>query len=299
MRAEPLPASTAFYLGHLAVCSLAWGSSFLAIKVMDGVLPPLVVAACRGGVAALVLMGVVAAMGQVPLPRRDELFPWLVIGAFNGAFPNTLVAFALMRMDSGPAALLQSAGPLMTAVAAHLLFADERLNARSLLGVAVGLVGVVLLIGPKAAEGRGSLDGALAMLGVAACYAIGNLYTRTVRHHDPVRLSLGQQMFSTVIACAALLMLGQTDQLAAVPQVIWPVLALGTVCTALPLTVFYRMIVRVGPTRAALTGYTVPVVAATLGVGVLGERLTLWQVTGGLIAFFGVYLVALSKRKQA
>lgn len=299
MRAGPKPASVGFFLTHLAVCSLAWGSSFLVIKLMGGALHPLVVAACRGGVAAVVLIGVVMAMGQIPLPRRDELVPWLVIGAFNGAIPNTLVAFSLARMDSGPAALLQSAGPLITAVAAHLMFADERLNRRSALGVIIGFAGVVLLIGPKAAEGRSSLDGALAMLGVAVCYAIGNLYTRTVRHHHPVRLSLGQQVCSTLLAVGAALVYGGTAVFQPIPTVIWPVLALGTLCTALPMTVFMRMIVVVGPTRAALTGYTVPVVAAVLGVTVLGERLTLWQISGGLIVMLGIFIVALSKRKPA
>lgn len=298
MRAEPTPASTAFFLSHLAICSLAWGSSFLFIKLMDGALSPLVVAACRGGVAAVVLVGVVAAMGQVPLPRRDEVIPWLMIGAFNGAFPNMLVAFALTQMDSGPAALMQSAGPLITAVAAHMLFADERLNRRSILGILVGFAGVILLIGPKAMEGSANALGAAAMLGVACCYAIGNLYTRTVRHHDPVRLSLGQQVFSTLIAVVAALLFGTAGQFEAIGTVLWPVLALGTLSTALPLTVFYRMIVRVGPTRAALTGYTVPVVATLLGVLVLHERLTLWQVAGGITAFLGVYLVTLAKRKE-
>lgn len=298
MRAEPKPASTAFFLTHLGICSLAWGSSFLFIKLTHGELAPLVVAACRGGVAAVVLMCLVAAMGQLPLPRRDELVPWLVIGAFNGAIPNTLVAFALSRMDSGPAALMQSAGPLITAIAAHLLFADERLNRRSILGILVGFAGVILLIGPKAMEGSANALGAAAMLGVAACYATGNLYTRTVRHHDPVRLSLGQQGFSALMAVAAALVTGGVAQFAPIADHLWPVLALGTLCTALPMTVFYRMIVRVGPTRAALTGYTVPVVAAILGVLVLHERLTVWQVAGGLTAFFGVYLVTLAKRKQ-
>jgi drug/metabolite transporter (DMT)-like permease len=87
-------------------------------------------------------MALIVADGAGALPRRDELVPWLVIGAINGAIPNTLVAFALTQMDSGPAALLQSAGPLITALAAHLLFADERLNRAALLGILVGFAGV-------------------------------------------------------------------------------------------------------------------------------------------------------------
>jgi hypothetical protein len=66
------------------------------------------------------------------------------------------------------------------------------------------------------------------MLGVAACYAIGNLYTRTVRHHDPVRLSLGQQMFSARARGQAALAMALPAQFRPIADHLWPVLALGT-----------------------------------------------------------------------
>ncbi len=293
------PASPAFFLTHLALCSLAWGSSFLLIKLTRGEVSPLVLAACRGLVGGATLVVVTLLRRQVPLPTRDEIVPWLVIGAINGFIPNVLVAFALARLDSGPAALLQAAGPLITAIGAHLLFADERLTGRALAGILVGLAGVALLIGPAALGGSGEATGALAMLGVATCYALGNLYTRLVRHHPADRLALGQQLTSGLMAASVALAVSGTAAFAPVGDHAPALLALGILGTALPMTVFMRMIVRVGPTRAALTGYTVPTVATILGVVVLGERLTIWQISGGAVVFFGVWLVALSRRRVA
>lgn len=294
-----LPATPAFVLGHLAVCSLAWGSSFLFIKLIGAGVSPIVLAAMRGILASIAVGLALLAMRQIPLPRTGEVIPWAIIGLLNGAIPNTLVAYAMQRMDSGPAVLIQSIGPLLTAIAAHMLFAEERLNARSLLGVAVGFCGVALLIGPEAMAGAATFTATLAMLGVALCYTIGNLYTRNLRHHDPMRLAMGQQFFSAIFAGAAALIIGGTAAFAAVPQYGLALVALSVLCTALPIAVFYRLIVRAGPTRAALTGYTVPAVAVAVGALVLNERLTLWQAAGGLTVLAGVYLVATAKRKPA
>jgi drug/metabolite transporter (DMT)-like permease len=297
--APATPASPAFVLGHLAVCSLAWGSSFLFIKLIGNGLSPIAVAAMRGIFAAVAVGLVLLARRQIPLPRIDEIVPWTILGILNGAIPNTLVAYAMQRMDSGPAVLIQSIGPLLTALASHALFVEERLNPRSILGVGVGFCGVALLIGPEALRGTGSVTAMLAMLAVALCYTTGNLYARNLRHHDPIRLAMGQQLSSAVFAGGAALIVGGLAVFASVPDHIPALLALSVLCTALPITVFYRLIVRAGPTRAALTGYTVPAVAVAVGALVLGERLTLWQAAGGLTVMAGVWLVATSKRKPA
>lgn len=291
------PAGPVFVLTHLALCSLAWGSSFYFIKLMGGALPPVYVATLRGLTAMLALSVLMLARGLSPLPTRDEVVPWAVIGLLNGALPNTLVAFAMERMDSGPAVLIQSFGPLVTAVAAHLLYADERLSVRAFVGVLIGLAGVGLLIGPGALSGQMSLVGSAAMLTVALCYAAGNIYTRLVRHHDALRLALGQQVFSTVFAGSAALAIVPPPDTATLTANLWPILMLGIVTTAIPIALFMRLIVRAGPTRAAMTGYTVPAVAVLIGALALGERLTLWQAAGGLTVFLGVFIVATSRRK--
>lgn len=299
MTPETRPPGAGFILAHIAGCSLAWGSSFLFIKLIGAALPPLALSTLRGGLAALAVGVALVAMRQLPWPTREEFIPWAIIGAFNGAIPNTLVAFALLRMDSGPAVLIQSVGPLITAVASHLMFAEERLNARSGLGVFIGFVGAALLIGPEALTGAATLSGVLAMLGVALSYSIGNVYTRNLRHHDPIRLAMGQQLFSALLAGAAALTTGGAAIFAGATNHLWPLLALSVVCTALPIALFMRLIVRAGPTRAALVGYTVPAVAVAVGASLLGERLTLWQIAGGLTVLAGVFVVATAKRRSA
>lgn len=292
--AAPAGPSRAFVVANLVACSLFWGSSFLAMKLMKGEVSPFAVAAGRGLIGAAALALWVVWRGQSPIPRRAEVKHWLILGTTNGWAPNVLVAYALIQLASGPAAMIQAAGPLVTAVVAHLLFAEERLSSRRLVGIGFGMVGVALLIGPRLVEGGGTALGVLAMVGVTLGYAIGNLYTRAVPDvsGDPARLALGQQVVSGLVALGLTLAVSGRAAFGPVADHLPAMLALGLLCTAIPMAIFMRLIRRAGPTRAAMTGYLVPVVATIMGVAVLGETLELRQIIGGCIILAGVFLAS-------
>jgi drug/metabolite transporter (DMT)-like permease len=299
----PVPAepSRAFIIGNLVGCGFFWGSSFLFIKLMAGEVPPLAIAAGRGLLGATALALWVSWLGQSPLPRRHELRHWVVLGATNGWVPNILVAYALTQLASGPAAMIQAAGPLVTAIFAHFLFAEEKLSGRRILGVALGMVGVALLIGPRLVAGGGTALGVAAMVGVMLSYAAGNLYVRAVPAPagDPARLALGQQVFSGLVALGLTLAFLGPAGLAPIQHHLPAMLALGFVATAIPMAIFMKLIRAAGPTRAAMTGYLVPTFATALGVIVLGETLELRQLVGGCIILAGVFLVTTARRAGA
>lgn len=300
--AAPLPDTGAppiFVASYLVSCSLLWGSSFLFVKLLDGALSPLAIAACRGCVGGLVLALWFAVTGRNLIPRGRELRHWLVLGTLNGFVPNILVAYALLTLASGRAAMLQASGPLVTATLAHLAFADEKLGARRFTGLLIGLCGMVLLVGPRAMEGGASLLAVLAMLGVTLCYALGNIYTKTADDIEPARLALGQQVVSGLAALGLALAAGGWMSFVAVPAHLATLLALGVVATAVPITIFMQLIRRAGPTRAAMTGYLVPTFATLLGVAVLGERIAPVEALGGAVVLAGVFLVSTSRARAA
>lgn len=265
---------------------------------MDGALSPLALAASRGLVAGLTLALWFILSGRSIVPTRDEVRHWLVLGTLNGWVPNVLVAYALLTLAVGKAAMIQASGPLMTAIIAHLAFSDERLTVRRLAGVLIGLVGMLLLVGPKAMEGGASLLAVIAMVGVTLCYAIGNAYTKTAHATEPSRLALGQQVVSGLAAFGIALGLEGWQAFAKVPQHPWALLALGIFSTAIPITIYMRLIREAGPTRAAMTGYLMPMWATLLGVAVLQERLGPLEITGGIVVLIGVYVVTTAKAGQ-
>lgn len=199
--AAPEP-SRGFIATHLLVTAFFWGSSFLFIKLMAGQVSPFAIAAGRGLLGAVSLSLWLLWLGQSPLPRRHEIRHWLILGATNGWIPNILIAYALIQLASGPAAMIQAAGPLITAIVAHLIFAEERLSGRRLIGILIGLAGVALLIGPRLFEGGGTALSVLAMVATMLSYATGNIYVRAVPAPagDPMRLALGQQVVSGLSA---------------------------------------------------------------------------------------------------
>jgi drug/metabolite transporter (DMT)-like permease len=283
--------SRTFIALHLAGNALTWGGSFLLIKLLNDALDPFAIAALRAVGAAFALAVALVLMGQPLLPKGRESRDWLVLGTVNGWLPNILVAFALTRMDSGPAALIQSTGPLMTAVLAHHFMTGEQLTGQRIWGILVGLTGVALLIGPAALQGGGTLVAVLAMLFLTAGYSIGNIYGRVVPTQDPIRLAFGQQIMSAIIATVLVLAISGPAALAPAASH-WPVLlVLSWFSTALPIWIFMRLLRKAGPTRASMTSYLVPAVAVMLGIVVLGEPVEWRQILGGAIVLLGVAIV--------
>jgi drug/metabolite transporter (DMT)-like permease len=276
-------------------CSIGWASGYLFIKLGSvGVSPP-VVAAMRGLIAAVGITLFFALQRRAFWPRGREWRDWAVLGLLNGWGPNVLVAFALDYIGTAPAVMISASNPLMVAVLAHAMFADERLTPRRGIGLLVGFAGMGVLIGP-AAFGAVNATGALAMVGVAVSYALGTIYVRTIPQLDPARLALGQQVFSGVpVTVLALAALGPTA-FDAVPQNAAALIALGLISTALPNLLYMRLIRRAGPTRAAMVSYLVPVWTALLAIAFLGETISLREITGGAVVLAGVAIVSSSGR---
>jgi drug/metabolite transporter (DMT)-like permease len=284
-------ATKTFVMIHLMGNALTWGSSFLLIKLLNNALDPFAIAALRAVGAAVALGLVMAFLGFSLLPRGREGRDWLILGTVNGWMPNILVSFALTRMDSGPAALIQATGPLVTALLAHCFMADERLTGQRVWGIAVGLLGVALLIGPAALQGGSTLVAVFAMLFLTMGYAIGNIYGRVVPTQNPIRLAFGQQIMSAIIAVFLVLVLSGPAALA--PAVNhWPtLLVLAWFSTALPIWIFMRLLRRAGPAPASMTSYLVPAVAIVLGIVVLDEPVEWRQIAGGVVVLLGVAIV--------
>ena len=296
--AASLPAAPTpvFLAANLLVCSMLWSSSFLFIK-LSGDVNPFVLAAMRGLVGASAIAAWFAVQAKSIRPEGGEWRNWIVLGALNGWVPNVLVAHALTQIGTAPAAMIQASGPLIVAVMSHLLFVDERLTLGRFIGVLVGFAGMGILIGPAALPDSGiSPWGALAMMATALSYASANVYVRTIRHADPARLALGQQICSGLPATVLALVLAGPSAFAAVPASATPLITLGIVSTALPILLFMRLIRRAGPTRASMVGYLQPVWAAILAVLFLGERIGGREMIGGAVVLAGVALVSFSGR---
>src|SRR5436189_2835969 len=162
-------------LPMLVALALIWGSSFMFIKVAVRELDPATLILGRLGLAALTLAVVVPALVGTRTTLEQLRLHWralTVVGLLNTAVPFWLLSWGETRIDSGLASIIQASVPIFNAVLAFAFFHEVRVTGARLLGVAVGFVGVALLVG---AQPHGKVLGALAVCGMAVCYAVGQL----------------------------------------------------------------------------------------------------------------------------
>jgi len=262
-----------------------WGASFLFIKLGVDEVEPAVVVLGRLVVGVAVLVPVVLLRGAIP-DLRAMWIPCVVLGALNNAVPYWLIAFAETRIDSGLAAVIQAAAPILTVVLATRIDPSQRVRGLRLVGVAVGFVGVALLVGVQ--EGS-QLVGALAVLGTATCYAVSVLYAgRTVRSFPPLEVAIGQLGVGMLLALP--FGLAQLPSEAPPAKAVAAIVALGALSTGVAYLLYFTLIARVGASRAILVTYLVPAFALVYGTVILDEPVTVSALAGLVLILGGTAL---------
>jgi drug/metabolite transporter (DMT)-like permease len=254
----------------LTVLALIWGASFMLIKIADRELTPATLVLGRLGSATLLL----AAIAIVQLdPRRTVAqfrgaWQWLVVvGMVNTAVPFWLLSWGETRIDSGLASIIQGAVPIFNALLAFAFFREERVSGLRLVGLGIGFVGVALLVG---AQPEGRLLGALAVVAMALCYAIGTLIAgRYLRGTPPLVVALSSTAVSTIAVLPAGVIQAPAEMWHG--ETIAAILVLGFVGTAIAYLLFFALIQRAGANYATLVTYLVPPIALAYGAIFLGE----------------------------
>jgi drug/metabolite transporter (DMT)-like permease len=271
-----------------AAVSVLWGIPYALIKVAvdDGVSPALL-AEARVVIGAAVLLGLAWRAGELGSVRGR--MRWLAVYAVTEiAVPFPLLAIAERRVSSSLAAILIATAPLFVALLALRFDASERMGGRRLAGLAIGLVGVVALVGIDVGAHASQLAAVAAVVVVAMCYAVAPMVLkRHLRDLDP-RATMG-----TSLAFAALLLSPAAlfTRPAAVPSAaaLGALVALGLFCTAAALSLYAALVSEVGPGRALVITYLNPLVAVALGVSVLGERPGPGAVVGLVLILMGAW----------
>lgn len=269
-------------LGALATL---WGGSFFFTGVAVAELPTFTIAAARVALAALVLWIVIAALGrQVPL-SREVVVAFAVMGVLNNAIPFTLFVYGQQTIASGLAAILNATTPIFTVLVAGALLPDERMTPARLLGVALGLAGVAVMVGPDALTGLGDdLFAQLACVGAALSYAFAGVWGRRFRRLGvpPLTVAAGQVSASALLLVPFALAL-EAPWTLPMPGVatLLALAGLAVLSTALAYILYFEILARAGATNVLLVTLLVPITAVLLGTLVLGERLE-WVHAAGM-----------------
>lgn len=274
---------------ELCLLGAIWGASFLFMRVAASDFGPVPLVEMRLGLGALVLLPFLwRARAQFPA----RLWPKLaLIGAINSAVPFILFAWAAERAPAGIGAIANAMTVLFTALVGHLFF-GERIGSRRAIALMAGFAGVVVLASGKVA---GMSVGWAVMAGATASllYGVGiNLVRRHLTGLPPAAVA------AATLGCGAVLLaplaaVAWPDQ--PIPTMSWlSAAALGVLCTGFAFVMYYRLIARIGASRAATVTYLIPLFGVGWAWLLLDEPLT-WSMAVAGVVILGS--VAFSQRR--
>jgi len=269
--------------------ALIWGASFMFIKVADRQFSPATLIMGRLGLAAVTLALIVPfAVGtRATIAELRANAGWLVVVALvNTAIPFWLLSWGETKIDSGLASIIQGGVPIFNAAVAFVFFREVRVTGMRLAGIAIGFVGVALLVGAHLA---GGLLPALAVVLAALSYSAAGLFAaRRLRETEPLVIAAGSMVGAAIVMAP----FGLATLPGSLPG--WKetasVIVLGILGTGIAYILYFLMIREAGASRSILVTYLVPPVALAYGVLVLGEPLPVVAVVGLALILGGVSL---------
>ena len=180
-------------------------------------------------------------------------------------------------------------------IVAGIWLKDEPVTPSKVLGAALGLIGVIVLIGPSALAGlSANLLAQLAVLGAALSYAFAGVYARrfTRMNVDPIVAASGQLLMSSLIMITLVLAFESPVQLVESSVTVWAVVGLMAVfSTALAYILYFRLLASAGATNAILVTLLIPVTAILLGALFLDERLQWLHFLGMVVIGLGLSVI--------
>ena len=289
---------TAGEWGLLVLLSVLWGGSFFFSKIIVQQVPPFTLVLIRFTLAAGVLGAYLKTQGT-PVPRTAMAWAAFAgMGALNNLVPAALIAWSQQTIASGLASVLIATTPVFSILVAHYFTTDDRMSANKIVGVALGVAGVVALVGIDALDGSlQTLPGILGCLGAALSYGFANVFGRRFKRLGiaPTMGAFGQLAATAVMVAPAALAIDRPWLLPPPSVVVWAaMIGLVLLSTALAYAIFFQLLRSAGTTNISLVTLLIPVSAILLGTLVLGERLSALQCAG--MALIGLGLVAIDGR---
>src|SRR5436190_4214842 len=269
-----------------AAMSVIWGLPYLMIRVAVRELSPATLVGARTAFAALLLVPLAARQKELrPLMRVGV--PLLAFTAIEIVVPWFLLAKAERRLTSSLTGLLVAAVPLVGALVTTFSGERERHGALRWAGLLIGLAGVAALVGLDVPGAE--VLAVIEVAAVAVCYAVGPIIlSRWLADAPP----LGVVAASLGLAALFYLPFAATSLPSRFPstEVTLSVVGLAILCTAIAFLLFFALIAEAGPVRATVITYVNPVVAAVVGVAVLGEPFTFGMAVGFALVLAGSLL---------
>jgi drug/metabolite transporter (DMT)-like permease len=275
--------------------SIIWGIPFWLTKILLTEFNASTIVFLRAGIAAALLVPITWRSGA--LQQALSQWRWVLVFALAQiAIPWWLTGNAQRHLDSSFTGLLMTAIPVIGLFYAFVFRESSAFSLRGTLGLMIGIFGVTILIGLDAFGGHLNFFSVFLVLIATFGFAYA---PRVVAHHLHGVPSLGAVALTVLITSVIWVIPG----VASWPKrtlslhILFAVLLLGVVCTALAFWIFFEIIKEIGPTKTTYLAFTNPMVAVLVGVVVAKEPLTIGIICGFPLIVVGTYMAISARTK--
>ena len=286
-----------------AIIYVIWGSTFLGILFATQTLPPFLMASARFLVAGALLYAWSRLVNGAAAPSFANWRATAIVGTLLLLGGNGLLVWSELRIPSGVAALLVGTVPCFMVLLDWLRPGGARPTGLVIAGLLLGLLGLVLLVGPDNLMGGGRADllGAVVVVVGSFLWALGSVYSRHAATPSSPFLSTAMQMLGGGVALLLLsVLLGEPWAFDASAVSLRSVLGLLYLIVFGSIVAFsaYIWLLRVStPTRVSTYAYVNPVIAVILGWAFAGEDLTPRMAIAAAVIVSGVALITLAPKR--
>ncbi|WP_303317588.1 EamA family transporter [Flavivirga abyssicola] len=276
-----------------------WGSTYLLNKIAVTEIPPFFVASIRFTVAGTLIFIIAKFMKLKLSISRKQFINCTIAGFLFLVYGNGVFVWALKYLDSGFAALEASTQPLFVLLLMRLID-GKKMQPKSLIGVALGIIGMYLLVSQKELiTSDESLIGMLMAFTCVLAWSYGSVFVAKADLPSNFFVSTAYQMSIAggfLIVISLLLNENWVSPIDWNPKVQWSIFFLIVFGGVIAFTAFNYLLKVVSTEKASTSAYVNPIVAIILGWYVLDETITTQTIIAACILLTGVFFITSRKR---
>jgi O-acetylserine/cysteine efflux transporter len=273
--------------GLILLLCLIWGFNFVIMKEANTAFSPVLFAAYRFALGAVVLF-IIVYFKKIPFPNKRDMKWFIICGLLQTTFFNIAIQISLNHISAGLTSVLTYSMPFWLTLMAHFLIPHEKLTVKKTIGLISGILGLFFAMDVKLG---GSMWALLLALSSGLAWAISNIIIKQkLKDCNNIQFTAWQMGLGAVgLAIFSLLFEHGTSHWGVMPVVY--ILFAGIIASAFAFVLWFYILSNTEASKASVSLLIVPMVGIVSGCLVLHETLKIATTVGILFVLIGIWLV--------
>ena len=274
--------------------ALIWSSAFTSARIIVTNASPLAALSLRFFISGLIGISIARILGQTWHLTPNQWRATIIFGVCQNAIYLGLNFYAMQTVEASLASIIASSMPLLVAFAGWVFLKDS-LPIMGILGLILGMVGVVIIMSSRMKSGI-DFYGVTFCIIAAIALTIATLTIKSMSSGENLLMVVGLQMLVGAVPLAIASALTETLHMnvtaGLLTAFIYTTLAPGLLAT----WIWFKLVARIGATRAATFHFLNPLIGVAIAAIVLGESLSKYDIIGVIVIMVGILTVQLSRQ---